>query len=140
MSKSYYLDTCIWRDFYEDRYDPNGKPLGRYAAEFILRLLGKGDLIFFSDLTVKELSIGLNRHEIERMFAFLFCTGNLVYVQVMEHEYSESLPEAKRRNIPASDVLHAIIARNHGAVLVTRDNHFKKVRDIAMVKKPEELI
>lgn len=56
----------------------------------------------------------------------------------------EQREEAKRiseeRNIPRGDALHAIIARDSKLILVTRDNHFKKLEDISKYYKPENLI
>jgi len=37
----------------------------------------------------------------------------------------------ENRNVPRGDALHAIIARDHKLILITRDNHFKKLEDIS---------
>lgn len=47
---------------------------------------------------------------------------------------------AKKRNLPKGDTLHAIIARDNKAILVSRDKPFKKLKDFCIVVKPEEII
>ncbi|MBN1376781.1 PIN domain-containing protein [Candidatus Woesearchaeota archaeon] len=51
-----------------------------------------------------------------------------------------SLKISRKINIPKNDVLHAILARDNNAILVTRDKHFYKLAEKIIVKKPEELI
>ena len=47
---------------------------------------------------------------------------------------------AAKRNIPKMDALHALIARDAGALLVTLDHHFKELTDITKSYQPNELI
>lgn len=44
---TYILDTCIWRDFYEDRYGQGRRPLGKYASKFFMKIL-KTKIKYFS--------------------------------------------------------------------------------------------
>ena len=37
------------------------------------------------------------------------------------------------------DILHAVLARDNKAVLVTRDFHFETLQDIVEIKAPEEI-
>jgi len=57
---------------------------------------------------------------------------------------SEEQDEAERialqLSVPSGDALHAVLARNHRLILVTRDNHFKKLTHIASYWKPERLL
>ena len=47
---------------------------------------------------------------------------------------------AIQRKVPFGDALHAIIARDCDAILVSRDQHYEKLTDITLSKKPEELL
>jgi len=47
---------------------------------------------------------------------------------------------AEQRNIPRGDVLHALIAKKHNFILVTRDKHFNFLTDIVKYFKPEDII
>jgi len=42
--------------------------------------------------------------------------------------------------VPKGDAIHALIARNHKAVLVTYDQDFEKLNDIINSKTPRELV
>jgi len=42
--------------------------------------------------------------------------------------------------VPFFDALHAVLARDNKAIMVTRDKHFDELLDITKYKKPEEII
>ena len=45
-----------------------------------------------------------------------------------------------KRKIPWGDALHALIARDNGAVLIATDKHFQKMEDITKPIRPQEII
>ncbi|MBS3110269.1 PIN domain-containing protein [Candidatus Woesearchaeota archaeon] len=47
---------------------------------------------------------------------------------------------SSKRKVPKADALHAVLARDNKAVLVTLDKHFKKLSDISKPKRPQDLI
>jgi hypothetical protein len=49
----YYIDTCIWRDYFENRNDKY-RPLGEWAFRFIKKIINEDSLILFSDLVLEE--------------------------------------------------------------------------------------
>ena len=55
-------------------------------------------------------------------------------------QFKEAKELAHRRKVPWGDALHAIIARDNDAVLVTRDHHFERLSDISIPQKPEDII
>ena len=61
-------------------------------------------------------------------------------VEVKENQLKEARKINRERNIPFKDALHAILARDNCAILVTRDHHFEELQDIAVCKKPEEIL
>ena len=67
MNKKFYLDTCIWRDYFENRSD-NFRPLGEWAFDFIKKVITEGYLILYSDLTIKELRENYSEKEIQEIF------------------------------------------------------------------------
>ena len=136
--QKYYFDTCIWRDFFEDRFDPNKKPLGKYATFLILRILNKKDEMLFSDLIIKELEKRFTIYEIEQMLRLLHSAGVLKRAEACRGAYEEARRLADDIKIPLSDALHVIIARDNNAILVSRDNHLLNVKCIKVIK-PEEI-
>lgn len=55
----YYLDTCIWIDYWENRTD-NLRPIGEFAFKF-LNSLEDDDIIYYSDFTIRELKLKIYR-------------------------------------------------------------------------------
>jgi len=49
MVEKYFIDTCIWRDFYEDRFSKSGRHLGKYVTELFIKILKRKDKILFSE-------------------------------------------------------------------------------------------
>lgn len=140
MPKRYYLDTCIWRDFYENRFGHKGEPLGSHANQLFVKLIKGKDKIIFSDFVVKELKKDFNEQEISEMLTILFLSKVLERVGFSEEDYKEAKKIALERNIPAGDALHAIIARNNNSIFVSQDKHAVKLKDIAKVMKPEQVV
>jgi predicted nucleic acid-binding protein len=46
---------------------------------------------------------------------------------------------ARVRQLPWSDVLHAVLARDNHATLITRDAHFQQLADVVESLKPENV-
>lgn len=139
MPKSFYLDSCIWRDYYENRFGQKGRPIGRSALYFLAKIIEKKEIIFFSELTIKELKSYLLDDNINEMFNILFHSNIMYKISMNKEDYKKAKELAWLRNIPASDAAHAIMAKRNNAILVTRDNHFEKLKDMVEVKKPEEI-
>ena len=47
----YYLDTCIWRDYFENREDKY-RPLGEWEFRLIKKIIAEELEILFSDLII----------------------------------------------------------------------------------------
>lgn len=135
MQKRYYLDTSIWLDFFEDRQD-NIRPLGEFAFQFLKKCLENKAVLFYSKMVLKEL--GCSDAVFKEMF--LDFGSLLVQVQISIAQLDEAELLSKRRSIPAGDALHAILARDNNAVLITRDKHFDLLFDIADSKAPEQVV
>ncbi|MEK6943614.1 MAG: PIN domain-containing protein [Nanoarchaeota archaeon] len=139
MEKRFYLDTNIWRDYYENRSD-SLKSLGKPALNFLLGAIKEGNLIIYSELVVHELISKYTKEEISAIFSIFYNLNILVKAEISKNQAKEASDLCRKRNVPFGDALHAILARDNGAMLITRDNHFKKLNGIAETKKPEELI
>jgi PIN domain nuclease of toxin-antitoxin system len=139
--KLFYLDTCIWRDFYEDRYSKSGKPFGKYAADLFIKILNKKYKILYSETLLWELNKDYDKNEIRDMLNFLLICKVLVKIEITKKEFIESKKLAKERNIPFIDCINAIQARNHRATMVSQDKHFfENLSDIVKTVRPEEII
>lgn len=139
MVEKYYCDTCIWRDFYENRTGLKGKPLGKYASDLFIRIIKKKEILLYSDLIIKELTIDYGEKEITDMFNFLFLANILKRVEINKEDYFEAKKLAEEKEIPIADVLHAILSRNNKAIFVSQDQHAQELKELVKVKKPEEI-
>ena len=139
MAKKFYLDTSIWRDYYENRSDSQ-KQLGKLALQFLQKVIGEENIILYSDLVVQELMIKYSKEEISSILSILFNIGLLEKINTSKEQAKEASDLCKKLNIPFGDALHAILARDNKAVMITRDNHFQLLKDIVEIQKPEDLI
>jgi predicted nucleic acid-binding protein len=70
-----------------------------------------------------------------------FVRNILRFVEFTKEEVDEiKVIMNKTTNSHNADILHAIIARDNEAILITRDRHFEELTWIVSVQKPEEVI
>lgn len=139
MEEKFYLDTSIWRDYYEDRSD-GYKPLGKFALQLLFKIIKDLNPINYSDFVVEELRIKYSNEEIIAILSIFYHLNLLVKVPISKEQAKEASVICKKRNIPFGDALHAILARDNKSIMVTRDKHFQKLKDIAEIKNPEDLL
>ncbi|MBT4824756.1 PIN domain-containing protein [Candidatus Woesearchaeota archaeon] len=137
MKTKYYIDTCIWRDYYENRTD-RFRPLGEWSLFLLNKIIQDFDLIIISDFLLYELSLFLSKEEIKKLFEPY--KNNLFKIKSSTRHHTLAKSCAKKYLIPKQDALHFVLALEHNAILVTRDQHFNHVSEIIEVKKPEDLI
>jgi len=135
--KRFYLDTSVWRDYFEDRHD-SLRPLG----EFAFRLLKNCGIhhceVLYSCLVVQELRSFYSEETINEIF--LPFLNFLREVPISGGQISEARRiSTSVQGTHLKDALHAILARDNEAVMVTRDRHFDALANLAEVAKPEEI-
>jgi len=140
MKKRYLIDTCIWRDFYENRFSKSGKPFGEYASKMFLKILKNKGEILFSEALIWELGKYFGDNEIGSMLDLFYFNGVLIKIEIKKHEAKEAKILSKKRNIPFVDCLLVIQAQNYNAILVTQDKHIlNQLKDIVKAIKPQEV-
>lgn len=138
MVGRYYLDTAIWIDFLEDRKGYTGEPLGRFAFDLFCLLKANKNKLVITDLTIIELSMHYSMDQIKSMM--LPYEDTIERIDITKEQKEEGKRISVERDIPVGDAIHAIVARDHNLILVTRDNHFRKLEDISEHFKPEDII
>ena len=136
----YYLDTCIWRDFHENRIGSGGKPLGKIAFSFIIQCAKKKEDIIISDKVISELHGQYSQDEVESLFKSLAMVVQTVRMNVQKDDILNAEALSRKHDIPRSDALHAILSQKANAILITRDKHFLKIKEECIIRKPEELL
>lgn len=137
MATKYYIDTAIWRDLHENRKDKH-KPLGELAFELFIKISINKEKILHSDFVVEELSHAYGEQTINKLFKNV--SELLEKVEINEKQVKEATILSKELKIPFGDSLHGVLARDNDAIMVTRDRHFRKLKDKITIKKPEDLI
>jgi len=139
MEKRFYVDTSVWRDYFEDRSD-SMRPLGEFAFRFLKGCLDNRVEILVSDLVIIELRNSLSENQVAEIFSPFEAV--IVRVAATKPQYVVATGEWVRlgKMFPLNDVFHAIIAKGSRAVVVTRDRHFESLGHIAASAKPEDVI
>lgn len=134
----YYFDTCIWLDLFEDRNNPIF-PKSDLAQKLLSKIILNNDIIFVSDLVFIQLNnTGYSSEEINTWIQTI--TKIIIFIEASEKELRKAKDLSVKRQVPKGDAIHALIARNHKAVLVTYDQDFEKLNDIINSKTPRELV
>ena len=137
MAQKFYLDTSIWRDYYENRKD-GFRPLGEFAFQFLKNCEKNGCRILYSELVVHELKCDYSDEKINQVFSSF--EHFLEFLPISNEQYLEAKKLAKEITAShTSDILHAILARDNNVILVARDKHFEPLRDIVEIQLPEEV-
>lgn len=135
MEEDFYLDTSIWLDFYEKR----GRN-GELALKLILKIINEDLKVGYSDLHIKEFkNLGYFQNEINSIFSIVK-PNNIKHVHIYREQKEEAKKIARQRNVPRKDALHAVLSRDNNLQLISRDEHFEKLKDISIAKKPEDFI
>jgi predicted nucleic acid-binding protein len=137
MANKYYIDTCIWIDYLQNRSD-RYRPLGDWALMFLKKVIGQEDMILYSKLVEKELC---KADLLEKFNQIEFIPKRLLEkVWITDENIRNGFLISKKLELPPNDVIHALTAKDNNAVLVTRDKHFLELLKFVSVEKPENLI
>ncbi len=138
MADKYYLDACIWRDYFENRSD-RFRPLGEWALMFINRMVSEENIFIISDHLINEL---MTNYTYDRLTNLLKIIPEPLKkkIKTSNNQTKEAFIIMNKFKIPFGDALHAIIARDNNAILITRDKHLFELTMIVSVAKPEDLL
>ena len=133
----FYIDTCIWIDYLEDRKD-KFRPLGDWAHELLQEIVSSKSNICFSEMIEEEL---LNRYTPEQITRAIEPFKSIIkYVKISRNNILEARAISEKFCIHTSDAIHIAIAKENDAIMITRDKHFDNARTIVEVVKPEDII
>jgi len=132
-----YIDTAIWRDYFEDRKDTK-QELGKITDKLLKKLLKESFVIVVSNIVRRELLHKYTLEELESLF--LPFKQNFVEVESTVDEYYDAHRMSMKYDVPFGDALHAVLARNHDALILTRDSDFKRLRGVCPFQKPEDFV
>jgi|SRR3989344_1626216 len=112
-----YCDTCIFKDYFDERED-NIRPLKDFAIEFFSRGWNGGFKLIISDWLLNELRRHLEEKQINEILDKFKEKNKLIFIK----EEKGDREKAKKISSHWQDPLHAILANKSGAdYLATRD-------------------
>jgi predicted nucleic acid-binding protein len=120
----------------DDRKDLYGN-LGNHAHQFLANCSKYGETILISRLVCLELG-DISEETLNKIMVEMRI--RLETVPIAQIQINEARSIAQKRNILPNDVLHALLARDNQAILITRDRHFGELADIVLDEKPENVI
>ena len=68
MKKNFYLNTSIWRDYFEDRND-GLKPIGEFAFQFLMKCVSRKNKIIVSNEVKNELMNYFSNEKVQEVFS-----------------------------------------------------------------------
>lgn len=136
-----YLDSDVWLNLWQQEM-LGFNPAFLRAEQLLDRVSEKGWKLVVSDLVKKEVvQKGVLEEHFEEKINSLREKGLVEDMNIAEADMDEAKEISKNRHIHMSDALHTALARRSGATIVTRNiRHFRKVRGLVTVRKPEELL
>lgn len=140
MTNYYFLDSCIWRDYVERRHNLFGKDLSGPVYKMFLKIIKKKDVVVYSSLILRELNNKFTKDEIEEILNLFYYLKILKKADITQFQIDEAKLISIQRELPLADVLHAIVARDNDAILVSRDKHFLKLTDLVKIIRPEDIL
>jgi predicted nucleic acid-binding protein len=132
----YYVDTCIWIDYWENRSD-NLRPIGEFVANFLINSNLRKDKFIISDIVFDELRTKYSDDIINNI---LRVVNHVDIISINSKQAFEAKKLSRIFDIPFGDATHAVIARDNAALVVTRDKYFVLLCGIVQSRYPEELV
>lgn len=123
---------------YDNRSGYKNEPLGDYAWQLLAKIKAENGKIVLTDFLIRELEVNYSMEQINGIFVLF--EKHIERIVVTKEQRDEAKKIGEQRKVPPGDVIHALVARDNKLILVTRDNHFNSLKDIALYYKPEELI
>src|SRR3989344_2414934 len=141
--KSYYPDSCIYLNLWKKEVDEFGNPLWKFAKDFFEKAEGEGSIIYYSGFLLKELMFILSTEEYLNKRELFESSPNFKKVILSKEEY-DLVRKIKDENAQISfyDIIHMLLAKKTGSILITRDKLLIEISKIFSVeaRKPEEIL
>ncbi len=140
--QSYYVDSCIYLNLWQEEVGENGSPFWEYAKKFFEKAEENHSVIYYSGFLLKELMFILDMDEYLQK-RDLFEDSFIFKKVVLSKEEFQLAVLTKKQNMEISlyDIIHIILAKKTNSILITRDRLLMQLAEkfSVIAKKPEEL-
>jgi predicted nucleic acid-binding protein len=124
---AYLVDTCIWLNLLRKEGDSRkGVPYWRIAQMFLKKAAEQEAKIFCSRVILRELQINLSADEFIKARSVLSDCDE-IELSKEDVKTARKMESDLRFEISFYDLLHIILAKKAGAVLITRDRQMMEV-------------
>jgi predicted nucleic acid-binding protein len=138
-----YIDSNLFISYWDREYGRNIENFLEYVSgEILNRTVSCEFSIIISDLTVKEIKrrMAFSDEDLDSNFKVYKDMNKLTIIVGTEALWAQAKKLSNERGIHLSDAMHAVLAKETGAVLVTWNvKDFENVKDFVAVKNPKEL-
>lgn len=133
------MDSNIFLDLWWDR-ESGLEPLGVFAKQFFDAARACKYALIVSSSTLTEIELNFDRPGVvKEFFAGFEALGKLRVVTARQDLIDTAKGMRGLDGIPVHDRVHALIAKEEGVTIITRDKHFERLGTIAPSMSPEDL-
>ena len=144
MSEKYYLDACIWINYFKKEGDASkGLPYWKILELFLDFVIATKATIYVSTIVLKELNYVLSKEEYETAEKLFAEQDIVVRTSTFPEEYdlAREYEMEDSSRISFYDYLHTAISKCRSYVLITRDKDLLLfAKKHVTTFKPEELL
>ncbi len=137
MALKYLVDACIWIDLLEERVGAKDEPFWLHAQRFLAHVRTTEGAVVVPDVLLAELDAYPEDLMVRLMEA---AAGRVERLRASQDELQEALHLAEARGVSLADAAYAVMCRNRGCILITRDKGFLKLLDVCAPFQPEDLL
>ena len=140
--KEYYVETCIWLNFFKEEGDATkGIPYWKLAEDFIDQVGNKNEKIIVSTIVLKELFFNA-KDKFNQIRKFFKDSEYIVIIKTNPTDYELARKwEKEHGQISFYDYIHLAIAKRLNIPLITRDQDLMEfAKGHVEVFKPEDLL
>ena len=107
---------------------------------FLAKALEREDTVVWSEAVENEVVVSPQIAKVRAVLRAFTRLGRVQVVPASQEQIDEARGLCEERSVPFGDTIHAVLAKDTGALLVTRDAHFQELRNVVPSRLPEEIL
>lgn len=145
MKNLIYVDTCIYLNLWLlEGNEKFGTPYWKIAEDFFKMFDNEDTTIYYSGFVLKELKHILSEEEYKEKSLKFKTSPNFIklFASAEDFNLARKIEREVNYGISFFDILHLILAKKSGSVLITRDKGLLRTAGKygVIAKKPEEML
>ncbi|MBI5881136.1 PIN domain-containing protein [archaeon] len=141
--KKFFVDSSVWMNIIKKESNPKGgSPLHKLAEDFFDKADKQDDAIYYSGPVLKEIKFRITEESFSRFREHLRSEENYHKIRLTDADFklARKIESELHCSISFFDVLHIVLSKREGAVLISRDNKQLRAAEKygVIAKRPEE--